>query len=276
MKTFPYRLAAIDLDDTLLGPDKQISAANLLAIQKLQGFGVQIVLASGRKHENMARFHAVLGGTGYIISGQGALAKHAETGEIVYQAYISPALSQEVIGAGLREGVTVLGYHDDAIFAQGDPRFIDHYARLSSDRAEVRELRTLASESFQKILWLTDAERGEALREGVRAVWAGRLDTVVTEPEFIEFTMPGVNKSSALAALAKRLGIAREETLAFGDGNNDVAMLKWAGLGVAMDHAKAAAKEGADLVAPAGDPATSFARAVDGVLARGECGHAAA
>ncbi len=50
MKTFPYRLAAIDLDDTLLGPDKQISAANLLAIQKLQGFGVEIVLASGRKH----------------------------------------------------------------------------------------------------------------------------------------------------------------------------------------------------------------------------------
>ena len=114
MKTFSYRLAAIDLDDTLLGPDKQISAANLLAIQKLQGFGVQIVLASGRKHENMARFHAVLGGTGYIISGQGALAKHAETGEIVYQAYISPALSQEVIAAGLGQGVTVLGYHDDA------------------------------------------------------------------------------------------------------------------------------------------------------------------
>ena len=72
MKTFAYRLAAIDLDDTLLGPDKQISAANLAAIQKLRGFGVQIVLASGRKHENMARFHAVLGGTGYIISGQGA------------------------------------------------------------------------------------------------------------------------------------------------------------------------------------------------------------
>ena len=140
----------------------------------------------------------------------------------------------------------------------------------------MRELGTLASESFQKILWLTDAERVEAMQEETRRAWTGRLDTVVTEPEFIEFTMPGVNKSSALAALAKRLGIAREQVLAFGDGNNDVAMLEWAGLGVAMDHAKAAAKEAADLVAPAGDPGTSFARAVEAVLARAERGHAAA
>src|ERR1700760_4142108 len=97
--------------------------------------------------------------------------------------------------------------------------------------------------------------------------YAGRLDTVVTEPEFIEFTLPGVNKSSALAALAKHLHVSQAQTLAFGDGNNDVAMLKWAGLGIAMDHAKEGAKGAADVVAAAGDPATSFARAVDAVFA---------
>jgi Cof subfamily protein (haloacid dehalogenase superfamily) len=276
MKPFGFRLAAIDLDDTLLGPDKQISGANRLAIQKLQGYGVQIVLASGRKHENMARFLAALGGTGYLISGQGALAKHAETGEVVYQAYVPPALAQATILAGLSRQMTVLAYHDDAIFAQGDPEFVDLYARLSSDRAEVRDLRTLAGESFQKILWLTSAERVAAEHEGVRAEFAGRLDLVVTEPEFMEFTMPGVNKASALAALSKRLGIAREQTLAFGDGNNDVAMLEWAGLGVAMDHAKELAKKAADRVVVSEDPATSFARGVEMVLAEQIGEHAAA
>ena len=194
----------------------------------------------------------------------------------MYQAYVPPTLSQEVTAAGLLAGATVLAYHDAAIYAQGDPRFIDHYARLSSDRAEVRDLKTLATESFQKVLWLTDAERVEAMREEVQRAWAGRLDTVVTEPEFIEFTMPGVNKSSALTALTKRLGVSREQVLAFGDGNNDVAMLRWAGLGVAMDHAKESARKAADLVAPRGDPETSFARAVEVVLGQGERGHAAA
>jgi Cof subfamily protein (haloacid dehalogenase superfamily) len=276
MSGFPFRLAAIDLDDTLLGPDKQISGANRLAIQKLQGFGVQVVLASGRKHENMASFLPALGGTGYIISGQGALVKHAETGEIVYRAYISPELGREVIQKGLGQGFTVLVYHDDAIYAEGDGRFIDLYARLSGDRPEVRKLADFGTEMYQKVLFLEDSGRISAVFGQVSAGWRGRLDAVVTEPEFIEFTMPGVNKSSALAALAKRLGIAREQVLAFGDGNNDVAMLEWAGLGVAMDHAKESAKGAADLVAAAGDPETSFARGVEEVIGRAASGHEAA
>ncbi|MGN6368030.1 MAG: Cof-type HAD-IIB family hydrolase [Phycisphaerae bacterium] len=274
--SFPFRLAAIDLDDTLLGPDKQISVANRLAIQKLQGFGVQVVLASGRKHENMASFLPALGGTGYIISGQGALVKHAETGEIVYRAYIPPALSQEVIQSGLAQGFTVLVYHDRAIYAEGDGRFVELYGRLSGDRPEVRKLSDLGGEMYQKVLFLDDSTRISAEFGRVSAAWRGRLDTVVTEPEFIEFTMPGVNKSSALAALAKRMGIAREQVLAFGDGNNDVAMLEWAGLGVAMDHGKDSAKGVADLVVPAGDAETSFARGVEAVFDCVARGHAAA
>jgi Cof subfamily protein (haloacid dehalogenase superfamily) len=265
MKSF--RLAAIDLDDTLLGPDKQVSAANRAAIQKLRGNGVQIVLASGRKHGNMTTFHAALGCTGYIISGQGALVKHAETGEIVYQAYIPAALAQQTIADGLSRQMTAICYHDHAIYAQGDATYIDLYTRLSGDRIEARDLRTLATESFQKILWLASADRIEALQSQVALEYAHRLDTVNTEPEFLEFTLPGVNKSSALAALAAHLGIPQQQTLAFGDGNNDVAMLRWAGLGVAMDHAKAAAKSAADLIAPPGDPETSFARAIDAIFA---------
>jgi len=55
--SFPFRLAAIDLDDTLLGPDKQISAANAAAVSTLRDREVRIILASGRRHENMLRFH---------------------------------------------------------------------------------------------------------------------------------------------------------------------------------------------------------------------------
>jgi hydroxymethylpyrimidine pyrophosphatase-like HAD family hydrolase len=66
--------------------------------------------------------------------------------------------------------------------------------------------------------------------------------------------------------VAERLGVPRARVLAFGDGNNDAPMLAWAGLGVAMFHARPAAREAATFVAPAGDPETALARAVRAVI----------
>jgi len=87
-----------------------------------------------------------------------------------------------------------------------------------------------------------------------------------TDPPYLEFSAPNVTKATALAAVARELGVAQADTLAFGDGNNDAAMLAWAGLGVAMPHASPAALAAADWVGPDGDPETAFARAVAMVL----------
>ncbi|MBC7804582.1 MAG: HAD hydrolase family protein, partial [Akkermansiaceae bacterium] len=73
---FPFRLAAVDLDDTLLGPDKEISAANYAAVHRLVEAGVHVVLASGRRHENMRRFYKELDlSSGWIVSCNGAMAR---------------------------------------------------------------------------------------------------------------------------------------------------------------------------------------------------------
>jgi Cof subfamily protein (haloacid dehalogenase superfamily) len=267
-QTFPYKLIAIDLDDTLLGPDKSVSNDNLCAVSMLRQYGAIPVLSSGRRHENIAKFHRDLDLTGYIISSQGAMAKHAETDEVVYDGSVAPELAWRIIQEGLAKEAAVICYHQKAVFAQGAPEYIEEYARMSGDNVVLCNLNALAGQRVEKVLWTAAPERIAAWSPVMREKYAGHADTVVTEPILLEFNAVGVNKAAALAALAQHLAIPRHQVAAFGDGNNDVAMLLWAGLGVAMSHGKASAKAAADVVAPPGQPETSFARGVAAVLAR--------
>ena len=99
----------------------------------------------------------------------------------------------------------------------------------------------------------------------VRDRFGSGLQTVSTSPESVEILPPGVHKARGMAMLAARRGLARERVMAFGDGDNDVELLQWAGLGVAMSECTPAAGAAATMRAPDGDAATSLARAVAGL-----------
>jgi Cof subfamily protein (haloacid dehalogenase superfamily) len=263
MEPFPYRLAAIDLDDTLLGPDKRISVDNAAAVQWLREQGVRVVLASGRRHENMLRFHHELNLEGPIISCQGGLVRNAETDEILYKCLMRPDLAAEVVEQAEAEGVTLAYYHLDGTLIREHNAMTDLYQfRTKSPVIERGDLRQLAGETPIKIVSIRPPEQAARALPLLMARYDGRLEIVQTDPEYIEFLPLGVSKAVGMATVAERYGIAQAETLAFGDGNNDVPMLQWAGLGIAMDHGRPSAQLAADRIAPPGDPETSFARAV--------------
>ncbi|MBC7805771.1 MAG: HAD-IIB family hydrolase, partial [Akkermansiaceae bacterium] len=126
---------------------------------------------------------------------------------------------------------------------------------------------SLQDQPALKIIWVTSAENALELGAMMREKHGGdALHIVITDPEYLEFMAQGVNKATGLAHVADRLGIAASECVAFGDGNNDVEMLEWAGLGVAMPHARLAARQAADVLTADGDPETAFARAVESVI----------
>ena len=266
---FPYKLAAIDLDDTLLGPDKQISADNVLAVQKLREAGVRIVLASGRRHENMLRFHRLLTLQGPIISCQGALARDAETGDILHKHFMDADLAAQVVRDGTERGMTQMVYDISDTLARERTPFTDLYEFRTGSKVMLKgDLTQLAGDTPQKIIWVCDADQAQTLLPLMQAQYRGQLEVLISDPEYLEFMADGVSKAVGLEAVARRYGIAQAETLAFGDGNNDVTMIRWAGLGVAMDHARPSAQAVADLIAPPGSPESSFARAVQSILAR--------
>jgi hydroxymethylpyrimidine pyrophosphatase-like HAD family hydrolase len=98
------------------------------------------------------------------------------------------------------------------------------------------------------------------------ARYSDKADVFSTERENLEFMPRGINKATALAKVAGEYGIRQGEVLAFGDGENDVAMLTWAGMGVAMAHGNQSAIRAAKRVSPSGPPESAFARAVDELL----------
>lgn len=265
--SLPFRLAAIDLDDTLLGPDKQISAANAAAVRTLQEYGVRVILASGRRHENMLRFHQQLGLKGPIVSSGGALVKDAETGEILHQHPVPADLAAQLVVEGTAKGMTLIYYRSDGVYVCERTVWTDLYQRRAGEELIIYgDLTRLAGDTPQKIIWCDKPERVASLLPEMKSYYSGRLEVIITDPEFLEFTAVGVDKALGLAAVAKRYGIEPAQVLSFGDGNNDVAMLKWAGLGVAMSNARPSAKAVAALVSPPGDPEVSLARAIAMVL----------
>jgi hypothetical protein len=266
MHGFPYKLAAIDIDQTLVGPDKRIGKANAEAVRRLIARDVRVVLASGRRHDNMLPFHRELGLDGFIISTQGAVVRHAFNNHVLHEAHLPVRDVSELVREGLRRGVTVTHWSRRGVVANEQTKWVRRYVEDCRDPVAMVELRAMSDRRAEKIVWSAEPGAIASMLPGVRDRFARRFEVTLTEDYSIEFTSPDATKAAGAAAVARHYGIATEEVIAFGDGNNDVPMLAWAGLGVAMSHARPAARAAAKLTAPEGNPESSLARAVDTIL----------
>ncbi|MBV9673604.1 MAG: HAD family hydrolase [Verrucomicrobia bacterium] len=265
---FIYRLAAIDLDGTLLGPDKTISPENRAAVDRLHKRGVKIIIASGRRHQNSIRFQRELDLTGPIIACQGGLIRDGITGQIVESHLLSEKLASEIVDLAESKSIPAIYYHLDHLFvSQMRNEWIDLYESRVGEKAEILPtLHELHGSEALKIVWYDNPPLLQSVRPNLTAKYKGQLDILSTEAENLEFMPLGISKASALAKVAATFSISPEETMAFGDGENDVPMLHWAGLGVAMNHGNPLAKAASKIVSPEGAPETAFARAVEVIL----------
>ena len=254
---FPYKLVALDLDGTLLGPDKRISSENRAAVRRLLEIGVPVVLASGRPHHNCLPFHQQLGLRGPIVSGNGAVVRVAETGETWRESLLDGALAREVIAEGKRIGITQIWDGPDGVWTLERTDWSEVLASRLYEPIPVRP----APENVPpyKMLWIADEAAIAEHERTYRAKWGDRSYVVCTDPEYLEFGPPGVHKAVGLGAVCARLGLTPADVLALGDGDNDVEMLRWAGVGAAPFHARPKACEAADLIGETGPPETAVA-----------------
>jgi Cof subfamily protein (haloacid dehalogenase superfamily) len=258
-----HRLAAVDLDDTLLGPDKTISEANRKAVDRLRTAGIQVIIASGRRHQNSIRFQRELDLHGPIIACQGGLLRDGESGNVIEAHFLPQASARSIVAEGEHPEIQVIYYHLDHLYvAERHNRWIDLYERRVGEKAEILpDLEKLDGRRALKIVWYGDPVELQKRRAEMTSNY--QADVLSTERENLEFMPRGVNKATALAKVADELGIAQAQVLAFGDNENDIQMLRWAGLGVAMAHGKPEARAAADLITPDGPPETAFARGVE-------------
>jgi Cof subfamily protein (haloacid dehalogenase superfamily) len=249
--SIPFRLAAIDLDETLLGHDHSISARNARAVRALEERGVRCVIASGRMHEATTRFAKQLDLLGPIISYNGAMVKEAASGEVWHHVKVPSGPASEVIEYCAAHHFHLNYYLNDRLFVAERGEWADLYLRQTGSPMEaIGDLRDLRGTEPTKMILIDTPEETDTLLAHFRDRFGERLYITKTNAQYLEFMSPSASKGVALSLVAERLSIPQEEVIAFGDGHNDVPMIRWAGLGVAMGTGKSEAMAVADDIAP--------------------------
>ena len=246
------KLIVTDMDGTLFDDDHAtIPAKNIAALRAARERGVKLALASGRPWSILRDAVEQLGGVDYAILANGAAIRDAKTGEHIYENGFPNPQAVSLIEALVREDLPFEIYCRGQNFIRpkdadrlGDallsPSFAEIYlkrgVKLTSDLAAALEGRAM-----EKInLFYAPPERQEALRAIVQATGPVEISNALERN--MEFNFGGASKGEALAVLAARLGLAPEEVMAFGDANNDLTMLSWAGWSFAMANAMAGVK----------------------------------
>jgi len=258
-----YRLAAFDLDGTLLGPDTTISPANRKAVERLHQTGVEIVLASGRHHANVQKIAESLPSVRWIVSSQGGEVSDINRRQRLHEVFLEPTLSRKAVLLGLKLGFSIIVYANDNVRATAENEDVHFYARLAGNIPTGYSPDALLTGSIFKIIWIgNNTAQFEALAFNSELA-SLNATKVRTHQRLFEIMPPDVTKGSALAVLAKHLGIDSRDAAVFGDGENDIPMFAWAGTSVAMPHGWSAARECATFVAPPGPPETALARGIE-------------
>jgi len=265
----PFKLAAIDLDDTLLGTDKRISPRNLAAVKRLQEAGVEVIIASGRLHDDCVAYNDLLDITGPIVSCQGALVLHPKTAQVLHKKTIGEDLSRRIVEQGEKFGATIVFYSEKGVCSNKDDNWTALYERATGRKMLRANLLGFDESGLPyKIQWFHARSEIRRIQGEISPEISKGADVFNYDDIVIEFLSHGVNKGEAIAKVAQEYGFHRHEVVCFGDAHNDISMLTWAGLGVAMDHAHDEVKAAATVSAPEGDLNTALARAIDMVFDR--------
>jgi hypothetical protein len=246
-----YKLLAIDLDGTLVGPDLEVQPPDRAAIARAGAAGVRVTLATGRGFPVTQAYARDLALETPVICYQGGLVKDPGSGEVLYEATLPPDVYAEAVQLAQKHALDFTVYVGDTVYLTEMRRPQDFHDRwFGLPIRQVDDLVTAVEHPPIKFLIIVDEDEAAGIEKVWKSHFDGRLQIVRSHPLFVEGTCLGVSKGNALAHLAGHLGVAREAVIAVGDNDNDRSMIQWAGLGVAMANAPDSLKADADYVAP--------------------------
>ncbi len=249
-----YRLIAVDMDGTLLNSQGSITEKTIAAIHKVVDKGVLFTICTGRPIQGVERYYDVLDPHSPVITYNGAMIVMGKSREILYKQDLDPSDARDVLAWGKKLGTTVIAWSDNKLYANELNDRVHDYKKLSMvEPILITDEEELFINGVTKFLWYDDAEKIKHF-QGVLADKLGKGVTFCTsKPTFLEFFDSRVSKAVAMEKIGEHFGIRREEMVAIGDGFNDLSMIEYAGLGVAMGNAPEEIKKKATFVTLSND-----------------------
>lgn len=252
-----YQLLALDLDGTLTNSQKIITPRTKSALMEAQRKGLRLVLASGRPTQGILPLAGELELArygGFVLSFNGARILDLQGDRILWEETLLPERIPGIYALAAAYGVSVLTYQDGRVVTEtpGDP-YIELECRVNGMPCQqVPSFVEAVKAPVPKCLMTGEGRRMEQIEEKVREALPG-LSVYRSEPYFIEIMPQNIDKARALEKLLSLLGVPQRQLAACGDGFNDISMIAYAGLGVAMANAVPAVQAAADAVTLSND-----------------------
>ncbi len=247
------QLVACDLDGTLLGPDLVFSASTQAGVAALRAAGVPVVICTGRMFQSARARAAELGlRCGPIVCYGGALVADLGSGAWLRHQPIDGETAAALVRFARERSLHVNAYVGDELHVEQD----DRWTRWTAEYAAVRvtlvpDLLPVVAGGSTKLVVAADPAVAAGVAPEITRTFAGRLRAATSLPHFVEINAAAESKSRTLEWLREEsVHAAPERTVACGDGLNDVDMLEWAALGVAVAEGAEGLRRVARLVVP--------------------------
>jgi len=251
----PVKLIAIDIDGTLLRSDKRLSKRVIAAVRAAREQGVQVVLASARPPRSCREIYQLLELSTPTINYNGALIDDPLKRKPCFHRPVDAELAAAVVRAARRADRRVVVSLE--ILDKWYTDFVDESLPTETSRRFepdfVGPLESFLHVPVTKVQLLAPPTRLERIRGRVTKRFDGLINVMVSDRHLLQIVHPEVDKGVALARVAEQLGVEREHVMAIGDAPNDVGMLGWAGLGLAVENGWEGAQKVADALIPAND-----------------------
>jgi Cof subfamily protein (haloacid dehalogenase superfamily) len=230
--------------------DGQLHERTLEALARAKRAGLRVIVVTGRMAQSVRRAIEPASLHDPVICYQGAVVTDGEWNWLRHEP-IPLELARETIAAVLAEGYPPNVYVDDELYVESETDAASNYANFQSIRFHVvGDLLAWLTKPPTKLVCVGEPAALDEVEVRMREQFAGRLHISKSLPFFLEFAANGVTKGSGLDFLAEHMGFTKEETIAFGDGENDVELLGWAGYGIAVENAHDRVKAVADWICP--------------------------
>ncbi len=248
-----YKLIVLDLDGTLTNSKKEITPRNRETLIRMQEQGIRVVLASGRPTYGIVPLANELRMNefgGFILSYNGGEIIDWATQETVYENVLPNEVVPVLYECARTHRLSILTYDGAEIITENpqDP-YVQKEASLN--KMAVRKTNHFLTDitlPVAKCLIVGDADKLIPLEAELSLRLQGHINVFRSEPYFLELVPQGIDKALSLAVLLKKTGVAREEVIAMGDGYNDLSMIQFAGLGIAMGNAQEPVKKAANYI----------------------------
>jgi Cof subfamily protein (haloacid dehalogenase superfamily) len=243
------KAVVLDLDGTLLSSDHTILPETKEYLINIQKQGTKVILASGRPTYGMMKVAEQLKlkefGS-YLVSFNGGQITKLDTNEILFEESLSKEDLRFIYNISKEENVGLLTFEEGHVLTPKKDEYIEYEAMLNGlEIVENDDFYNYVNFQAVKCIMTAEPTYLKEVEEKLQVKYP-QYNITRSQPFFLEFTKQGIDKANALGILFDKIGIAVEDSIAFGDGNNDRTMIEFCGIGVAMDNANPKVKEIAD------------------------------